>query len=204
MTREYKAFMTHAKKLTRKAPKDRTILKDVHHKEDGSLAVTDTHRLYVMKNGHEKKEEVIIDPIKNSEVEGNYPDIEKFFPLTTTILNEKIDVEEWIKITELFKLTKRLRGNEDSIMILTENKLKDKSVNPEEVVNLIYDLEGTLPEVDFRLASNAEYWNDALRMFKASRIQEVVLKIYDPKIPFVLESEDGKIKALILPVIEGR
>src|SRR5690625_4135626 len=101
MTKEYKTFMRHAKRVTNSnAAESRQVLKGVKHFEDGSLAVTDSHRLYLIKDIHDKGDTIITPDGKK--IEGNYPEIQRLIPdRGTGNITMTINVNEMLKGTEI-------------------------------------------------------------------------------------------------------
>src|SRR5690625_4436302 len=67
--------------------------------------------------------------------------------------------------------------------------LRNSSCISEEVI-ASYEL--SIDDVGMNIWSNAQYWLDALRMFKAFKYKEIELKLYDKMRPFTLGSPDKK------------
>src|SRR5690625_232569 len=99
MNKEYKTFMTHAKRITRNSAKlysDREVLQGVFHRENGSLVVTDSHRLYLIKDVYEG-EEKLINPNNNMKINGNYPEINRLLPQNNPEFSCTLNVDEYLK-----------------------------------------------------------------------------------------------------------
>lgn len=76
----YKQFMKHAEKVAKSSSKGRPIMQGVEHTEDGTLTVTDGHRLHQAYNVNAPKG-VIINAITGDEIEsGTYPEVTKLLP----------------------------------------------------------------------------------------------------------------------------
>jgi len=189
----YKTFMKHAEKIT-KSPvvEQRKILQGVKHYGEGSAAVTDSHRLYVAEDIHELQGEPVLTP-SGKEIEGAYPAIARLIPTQVPEFTGTLQVDELIKATDIMVTAAKAVG-EDPVMSLAENILFFDS----DEVKASYEL--SIDDVGMNIWSNAQYWLDAVRMFKAFKYKEVELKLYDKMRPFTLESPDKKLMALILPV----
>lgn len=193
----YKTFMKHAKKVTRNAKEvspTREVLQGVFHREDGKLVVTDSHRLYLLKDVYEG-EEKIIDPVKNIKIEGRYPEIDKLLPRSEPNFKEVFDVNEYLRATDIVN-TAGIVSDTVSVMKYEHNTL---SCNIPEAITAEYGVTVTIPS-GYTFHSNAQYWVDALKMFKAFKYTKVVFEFYGRMRPFTLTSPDDMLLALILPV----
>lgn len=189
----YKRFMTHAKRVVRDLPVERPVLKGVFHRMDGDLIVTDAHRLYLLKDVHEGVESVI-DPFTNKKIEGKYPNVARLMPSNDCDFQETIDVREFLLATDLLHLAGGMDKN-PSPMSFEGNLLKSVT----EDVTAKYELPTELPE-GIKFTSNAGYWLDALKMFRAFKYPEIEFNYYGALRPFTLISPDEKLTALILPI----
>ena|SRR5690625_1304224 len=198
MTKEYKTFMRHAKKITKSAAAgNRPVLKGVKHFEDGSLAVTDSHRLYLIKDMHDKGDTNITPD--GQELEGNYPEIHRLIPdrgvgnITMTI-----NVDEMLKGADII-LTANTAADVDNAPMHWDGDILYMDVP--ETIAARYELpeDHTLETIE-SFSSNAKYWVDALKLFKAFKYTEVVLEITNRIRPFTLTSPDGKLLALLMPI----
>lgn len=187
----YKAFMKHAEKLIKnEAIATRPALQAVKHFENGDLVVTDSHRLYYAKDIHDKGEALLTPSGK--EVKGNYPDVQRLFP-TDPQFSQTYDVDELSKGVDTILTAAKVVGDKVPLMQYAENVLSFDS----EEVKARYELDHSL---DMKLWSNAQYWMDALRLFKAFKYTELTLNIHGSMRPFTLVSPDEKLTALILPI----
>src|SRR5690625_767950 len=196
MTKEYETFMRHAKRVTKsEAAEGRQVLKGVKHIEDGSLAVTDTQRLYLIKDIHDKGDTLLTPDGKK--LEGNYPEIHR-------LITDSFETSMTINVVEM------LKGAE---IMLTANSVADVDNAPmhwdkdvlrmeiPETIAARYELpEDHTLETSEALSSNAKYWVDALKLFKAFKYTEVELRITSRLRPFTLTSPDGKLLALLMPI----
>ncbi len=197
MTEDYKIFMRHAKKLTNSdAAKTRLVLKGVKHFVDGSLAVTDSHRLYLVEDIHDKGETLLTPDGKK--IDERYPNIHRLIPdrgvgnVTMTI-----NVNEMLKGTEII-LTANTAAGVDSPMYQEKNELRMDI--PETIVAKYKLPEDYALTEGFEIASNAKYWVDGLKLFKAFKYEEIKLEFHGRMRPFTMYSPDDKLMVLILPV----
>lgn len=187
----YQIFMKHAEKITKsEAIQVKPILQGVKHFENGDLAVTDSHRLYFAKEIHNKGE-TILTP-KGKKVEGKYPEIRRLFPSQDPQYKLTFDINELIKGVDIILAAAKMVDGVPE-MSYAENALFFDSLE----VKASYELPQS---IDMYLLSNAQYWMDALRLFKAFKYTEIELNIYSRVRPFTLVSPDGKLTALILPM----
>lgn len=187
----YKAFMKHAEKLIKsEAVATRPALQAVKHFENGDLVVTDSHRLYYAKDIHDKGEALLTPSGK--EVKGNYPDIKRLFP-TDPKYSFMLDVDNLTKGVDIILTAAKVVNAKIPQMLYAENVLSFDS----DEVKAKYEMPHS---IDMKLWSNAQYWMDALKLFKAFKYTELVLNIHGNVRPFTLVSPDGKLTALLLPI----
>src|SRR5699024_9010957 len=191
----YETFMRHAKKITDSKIIQREVLKGVKHFEDGSLAVTDSHRLYLLKDAHGLGKDTLLSPA-GKKIEGAYPNIERLLP-TNPGSSITVDVNELFKGIDIIHVGAKIidgdycmnwKGKELSYYPLDEN-----------LVSATYELPFELP-TEYTLSSNVKYWFEALQLFKAFRYPEVEINFHGKLRPFTVSSLDGKLTALILPI----
>lgn len=187
----YQIFMKHAEKITKSGVvATRPVLQGVKHYENGDLAVTDSHRMYFAKELHDKGETVLTP--KGKTVEGNYPEVSRLFPSNDPKYQLKFKVDELIKGVDIILTAAKVVEGKPQ-MSYAENILFFDSLE----VKASYELPQS---IDDNLLSNAQYWMDALRLFKAFKYTELELNIYSMVRPFTLVSPDEKLTALILPI----
>lgn len=194
MSVNYKRFITHAKRVTRSEHISRPVLKGVNHFEDGSAVVTDAHRLYLVKDIHEKGPGVL-DPYTNKKIEKSYPDVFRLLPDNFSY-NDVFNVDEFLLAADIIALMGRLE-NSDPTMRFEKNNLTYRGYSRE--VEATYELSKELPD-EYTFHSNAQYWVDALKMFKAFGYTEVTFNFVSAVRPFTLVSPDEKITVLMLPM----
>lgn len=189
--------MKHAEKLTKNAAglhETKKELKGVLHKEDGRLIVTDSHRLYQIKDVY-GGEEKLINPINSKVIEEKYPDTDRLLPQNDAQFESLLDVNEYLRAVDIISVVGKIT-NTSSVMRYREDTL---SSHVPGAVSAKYKVPEKLPN-ETVFSSNAAYWLDALKMFKAFKYSEVKFNFYGPMRPFTLISPDDKLMALILPV----
>ena len=196
MTKEYETFMRHAKRVTKsEAAEGRQVLKGVKHFEDGSLAVTDSHRLYLIKDIHDKGDTLLTPDGKK--LEGNYPEIHRLIP-DSFETSMTINVVEMLKGAEIMLTANSVADVDNAPMHWDKDVLR---MEIPETIAARYELpEDHTLETSEALSSNAKYWVDALKLFKAFKYTEVELRITSRLRPFTLTSPDGKLLALLMPI----
>src|SRR5690625_1640641 len=78
----YMKFMKHAEKLVKESSRivsTRPVLAGVHHTEDGTLFVTDSHYAYKADKVNGPKN-VTTHAVTGEEIKGKYPEIGRLFP----------------------------------------------------------------------------------------------------------------------------
>lgn len=194
----YKKFMAHAKKLTNSPViEEREVLTGVKHYEDGSLAVTDAHRLYMAYDIHDKGD-CLLSPT-GAEVDGKYPDITRLFPYEDDANKLTLNVNEMLQGVDFILTSVKAAGKGTKHYAMKWDEDILSHYYPENPVSAKYNLSVKLPDAD-PLFSNAQYWLDALKLFKSFGYTEVEFQYHGRVRPFVMKSLDNKLKALILPV----
>ncbi len=187
----YKKFMTHAKKVTRNAEKvnpAKKVLRGVFHRQNGSLVVTDSHRLYMLMGAYEG-EETVINPVTNTRINDKYPEVDRLFPYNNHGFSSSLNVDEFLKATDVVNVA-------DPVMKYEGNNLYCSDPG---TLRAKYTVSVTLPK-EYTFRSDAGYWIDALRMFKAFKYTEVRFDFQGAMRPFTLTSPDERLIALLLPV----
>lgn len=197
--------MTHAKKVTRKAPPERHILKGVLHKENGDLFVTDTFRGYWLKDAYEGPEK-LTNPETNAKVEGNFPNIENLFDASRNSNYEKfINVNEYIKMADVFVTANKIGKSRQTIMTFTGNKYYFNNLHKDKKSGLKteYFVSGLPEDYDGEITTDPTYWSESLRLFKALGYEHATVKIIGKLRPLYIYSEDEDLKVVIMPVWRG-
>src|SRR5699024_11033074 len=183
------------KKLTNsKAVKEREVLRGVLHHEDGSLIVTDSHRLYILRDAYEGKT-ININPNSNKElkVSGSYPDVSRLLPNYVPNFECEFNVDEYFKAVDLITVAGKVH-KEDPVMKYDGNKLTCRTGIPNikhSLVEASIEVSEAIPD-ECTFVSNADYWIDALRVFKIFKYNKIKFEFYGAMNPFLLKSLDDK------------
>lgn len=184
--------MKHAEKITKsRITATRPVLKGVKHFDNGDLAVTDSHRMYYVKDLHDKGE-ALISPA-GKKMKGQYPNVTRLFPANEPEYQLTFDLDELEKGVDIILTAAKAVRAEPPAMSYAENILFFDS----EKIKARY---GLSKSIDMYLYSNAQYWLDALRMIKALKYKEITLNIYGKLRPFTLVTLDERVTALLLPI----
>lgn len=202
MTIPYVTFMKHAQKVTKSASASRSVLKGVHHASDGSLYVTDSHRLYVAKNSQSRNDNAIIEPKTGATIDGNYPDCSRLIPdKTNAKATTTLPVDEALKAFEALLKTSQVVGKGSEIVSTQEGEHGTLAFSVDHPrMNAVYNsgciIDGTFEEVTF----NIMFMVDALKLFKDVGVTEVEIRFHGATRPFTLSAGDGELLALLLPI----
>jgi len=202
----YEIAMKHAVKFAGKS-EARPILKGAYHSPDGSLIVTDSHRLVVIEEGHSAPEPVVLDVKTKAPIHGNYPDTSRVIPVewrtTVTVCSSaamlKEVIGEWIQANKVAELMKDKHGPIAYMAIRSDRFLmgakNDRSEYQHELPAVIdQDSLGDTP-----VYYNASYMIDALNLIKDFKPNHVQIVFNNPLSPFALKTDNG-VTALLLPV----
>lgn len=202
----YKDFMKHAKVLTDNAKitnAHRKVLTGVLHQENGTLTVTDSHRLYQALNVDGVNEDVV-KTVSGRVIDEKYPDVSRLIPDTndansTARFNVKElhdAVDHIYNVAKLADETVTMGVERDhvyaSAQVIEPGKLTTE-------MRASYDVQLPLEEGN-RFRVNAKYLLDALKMFKAEKEEEVTLYFYGKQRHFTIRNDKADLIALILPL----
>lgn len=196
----YKRFMRHAKNLTDSEvakASTKQIIRGVKHYEDGSLAVTDSHRLYFVKDMHDKGD-CVITP-SGQKLEGNYPEIKRLFPESWTD-SLVLDTRKWLQAVELKVTAAKLamKDNKEEVnknfpVIWEEDMLSYLDLN----IKAKTQIEDVAPG---KIALNVFYLHHALQLFDIFKYGEFEVRYNGSYFPLVLLSRDEKVQVVLLPI----
>lgn len=204
MTIPYVTFLKHAQKVTKTAPASHAILKGVYHAPDGSLAVTDSHRLYFAKNAHSNAEPQTIEPKTGAVIDGNYPEVSRLIPESSSAkYTVRLDVKQAIDAFKALLAVNKLDTNamypmttvgitdDCTVVFVAENHVLSARYEPAAA-------DGEGEEITF----NTQYFADALALFKDVGIPEITMRCYGAVRPFTLTAAGGddELLALLLPI----
>lgn len=200
----YVTFLKHAQKVTKTASASRPILKGVYHAPDGSLAVTDSHRLYFAKNAHSNAEPQTIDPKTGAVIDGNYPEVSRLIPESSSAkYTVRLDVKQAIDAFKALLAVNKL--DTDAMYPMTTVGITDDGtvafVAENHVLSARYEPAAAADGEGEEMTFNTRYFADALALFKDVGATEVTMRYYGSLRPFTLTAgEDDELLALLLPI----
>lgn len=200
MSITYELFMKHAEKVCKNPISTvRPILSGVKHAENGDLFCTDSHRLYVAKNAHDRTDGAVFTPA-GKPVDGSYPDVSRLIP-DRAYAKQSLEIE----VSEL------LRAADMIVAVGSVAEQEAKTEKPpalefrEKVIcyhNFAVHISYSFAPVQFEehICANAIYLLDVMKLLKAAGCQTVTLNFFGKMRPFTLTNEDESLLALILPI----
>lgn len=179
----------------------RPILKAVHYDVDGSISVTDSHRLLRISDFHSHKEEFNQDLSTMMLLDGNYPDTSRLIP-------KKFSTEITISLSVLIRIMKALGTSSTECVRweLLEHKIvfsnqSDKIYYGEPVeISANANIEGELFDIYF----NAKYIKECCEFFMDAKeryaLDDVTIKMTSPTRPVIFTIDESKYIYLVTPV----
>lgn len=200
----YTTFIKHAEKVTKSASNARPILKGVCHNVDGSVVVTDSHRLYVLDNGFKTDEQTVIAPKTGDKIDGNYPDTSRLQPYEDdAVVTLEIDVANaLIAVKSMFTAHKAINKHNRHLTIefvqLGDGLPYLRVGNSDSEFNAEYRLSSEQADKLETTSVQPQYLTDALALFKDSGEVKATIRLYGPMRPITIKNND--VTALLLPV----
>ncbi|MEN2464940.1 hypothetical protein [Ornithinibacillus sp. JPR2-1] len=185
----YNDFMKHAAVVTKNASEQRPVLKGIKHYEDGRLAVTDSHRLYIANGVHSRTDGAVLNPTGKL-VEGRYPEVDRLLPYNEPKQEIRMNVKDLYKIADIMYSIGKLVTKIPLIDLTEDVILFDSN---EVQIAIKQDIKFEVP-----LLLNAKYLFDAVKLFQAADCETITLKIYSGVRPILLEG--ANLQVIILPV----
>lgn len=192
----------HLKKTASKSL-SRPVLRCVHYSNDGSIVVTDSHRLLKINNFHEHQESFSMDLWTMELSTKNYPD-------TNRLLPKREDASTTVKISlsALLRATTALKVSSDEIVVL---EVKDKIITIKNLHDekmfggpLTIDLPVSKDGDDVIIAFNSRYLIDCCNFFLDAKeryaMDDVKFYINNSTRPVLVEIERSNFQYLITPV----
>ena len=179
----------------------REAIQGVLHKEDGTLAVTDAHRLYVAYNTPGVRENAV-KSVSGKVLDVVFPEVSRLIPdLDSATKTAQIIVKEFHHAVDHIYSVAKLVSN-PPILGISLNKVSYTGSNTKDLMDtsLTAQYSVQLEIGDNELHVNAKYMLDALKMFKSEKEDEVTLYFFGKVRPFVLVNRSRDLLALILPV----
>lgn len=202
----YIKFMKHAAKVTKNVG-SRPILKGVlHQKKDGSLIVTDSHRLYKAVNAYNGTEDKVIDPITGDFLDREqYPETSRLIP---TNPKTEIDIGDLGRVTAVLKsineLTRYSYKNDKpdkkdmALADLVSDGKHLSLINRPGYIAFSYLLALGANIEEFHQIFRVNYLAEAFDLFRDAGYEQVTLQFFGNMRPIIIKSPD--LLALIMPV----
>lgn len=199
-------IMKHAQKITKTVSDSRPALKGAFHDTDGSITVTNSHYLWRVENAHAYPEPIVIDPITMARIEETYPRTKSLFPdpENATAVWEIILDKYTLGLLKSVKEAGRYR--DDRTMEKKDNVLFRIVGNTLSLCkNAVADIK--LPfgfnNPDAKVLVNAAYLINTLEWMADELGERAVVNMYYYETLKPLLVEQGRVKAIILPVCEN-
>ncbi|MED2979511.1 hypothetical protein P4284_22890 [Bacillus swezeyi] len=199
----YITFMKHAEKVTKSVPPGRPILKGVHHTGCGDLITTDAHRLYLAKSVAPSGEPIVLDPKTGDLIDGEYPSVDRLIPNANDANAEIVfNTEELLLGMNALLKCNLVAKNEKAYVKLnvTQGSVPTISVKNSYIFSQFTGgyYQG---DEDVNLVFDTRFFVDALNLFKACKIDEIILRYYGSLRPFTITPETSlDLLALISPL----
>lgn len=202
----YLDFMKHASKVAKRVTSSRPILQGVHHKKDGGVIVTDSHRLYSFSGGINRDSDVTLHYKDGRVLDGNYPETSRLFPdldgaeARIELINLPNFAAACKLVENIEKLERKMNGSyNQSVRIVTDGSSLRLTSDPS--YDLAFDFKVDTRDVvsaDIKIAINPQYLSEAAALLKDSGDGSATLYYFGLNRPIVLKT--GDLDILILPI----
>lgn len=193
----YLTFMKHAQKVTKSAHNTRPVLKTVYH-SNKHVAVTDSHRLYVITDVYEGEEKTLNPATGIEEEHGRYPEIERLLmPENSIKYSQEIDVNAVYDTVRAIEIANKLTRETTDLIV---------GINDEEIVVSTSEYAGfsvKLPnERDgekelYPTLLETKYLREALHVLRDAKVVKATFKYVGKNQP--VEMVAGNFNAVIMP-----
>lgn len=199
-TKEMKNLYKHLKR-TASNVNSRPILKCVHYGADGSISVTDSHRLLVIKQFHNHEKEFNQDLSTMRIVEDTYPNVSRLIP-------NDFRTEITISLSVLIRIMKDLgtTASENVQWELLENKIIFKNQSDKMYYGEPIEISANanITGEKFSICFLAKYIKECCEFFMDAKeryaVDNVTIKMTSPIRPVVFTIDESKYIYLVTPV----
>ncbi|TCM89642.1 DNA polymerase III beta subunit-like protein [Paenibacillus sp. BK033] len=198
----------HSRKFATKMNGASPVLEGVHYSADGSVVVTDRHKLLRIGGAHSFTQPFTSHAVTGAPIDGQYPDTSRIIPMELptqiTLISDgfrRDDVKDTIARVKLAVETAKVAGDKSFITALVVERSVAMLVvkNEEPRVKFSAVINAELYGPDMTLAFNAELFLAALNVFKDAGSKRVTIGLISATSPIVLRDEDNEIDAVVLP-----
>ena len=193
----YLKFMENAKKVA-KTVKGRPILKGVEHREDGTLTVTDSHRLYRAYNVNAPKNTIIHAETGEVLDLGNYPNTDNLItsdePIATIDFSDLKAIIKKLKAIQSVGVANGLK--KDSTIVTIENGVISLDTeNPDDIqASISYTSTN-----EMKIYLSLQYFIEIFEFFESMNCDQLTLQYYSPYKPlkFISKHNDNLVAILL-------
>lgn len=198
----------HGRKFAAKQNGATPIVEGVHYAADGSVIVTDRHKLLRIGGAHSFTEPFTSHAVTGAPIDGQYPDttriIPQELPTQITLVSNGLKRDDLKAAIARFKLaveTAKATGDNSFVATL---KMAGDSVtltvgSVEDDVAFVSKITADTYGVDGIVSLNADYLLAALNVFKDAGSKRVIIGLTGAVSPVVLRDEENEIDAIVLP-----
>lgn len=184
------------------------VLEGVHYATNGSVVVTDRHKMLRIGGAHNFTEPFTSHAVTGAPIDGAYPDTSRIIPMELpsqiTLISDgfkRDDIKDAIARVKLAVDVAKVAGDKlyitalvkegDTVMLVVKND--------EPRVKYSATLNSDLFGLDATVAFNAELFLAAINVFKDAGSKRVIIGITGATSPIVLRDEENEIDAIVLP-----
>jgi len=180
------------------------VLRGVKYEADGSVVVTDRHRLLRIADAHSFAEPFVADAKTGALIEGTYPDTSRIIPSeagTTDIMIIGTDIKALLQGVKLAVGAAKLAGVPTKLITLqiVGGTYEIKAQYNDNSVDLRLRGEGVAAGEDLTVSCNAEYLLDAINVFVDAGTSKLTIDFYGKTHPIILRDKQNGIEAVVLP-----
>ncbi|WP_337102372.1 hypothetical protein [Paenibacillus sp. YIM B09110] len=198
----------HGRKFAAKQNGSTPVLEGVHYAADGSLIVTDRHKLLRIGGAHSFAEPFTSHAVTGAPIDGQFPDTSRIIPMELpsqiTLINDGLKRDDLKDAIARVKLAVEAAKVAGGVAFCAELAYVGSSVTltvdsdfPR--VKLTVGIGADISGSDMTVAFNAELFLAALNVFKDAGSKRVIIGLTGAMSPIVLRDEENEIDAIVLP-----
>lgn len=178
----------------------RPVLQCIHYDKDGSVCVTDSHRLLSIEGFHEHTETFNLNALTMElYTEGVYPDTKRLVPdIEKSNLKMTISIGALLRAAKSLQVTKneiiKFNINEDNVIISNQSdaytdlnyEIKLNSLSVGDKFNISFNSKYIIEALEFFLDAKQRYAIDNVDIYMISPIRPVVMKIENESFTYLI------------------